>query len=142
MNDVEPWNKRGGFTSEYSGLIMAASDELKFREFNEAMDLLAGNADATTPSISESQSHITLNMSSSCNEEYEPDEEDDKTELLSLQKKQSSFWTFEYYQAFFNVDTYQVLESIGPYFEGKHKNQILKAVLRCAKITSTLLKKF
>ncbi|XP_060546234.1 protein YIPF2 isoform X3 [Pantherophis guttatus] len=91
---------------------MAASDELKFREFNEAMDLLAGNADATTPSISERQSHTTLNMSSSCNEEYEPDEEEDKTELLIFQKKHSSFWTFEYYQAFFNVDTYQVLERI------------------------------
>ncbi|KAM6475599.1 protein YIPF2 [Python bivittatus] len=91
---------------------MAAPDELKFHEFNEAMDLLAENADATTPSISERQSHTTLNMSSSYNEEHEPDEEDDKTELLSFQKKQSSFWTFEYYQAFFNVDTYQVLDRI------------------------------
>ncbi|XP_015679782.1 protein YIPF2 isoform X2 [Protobothrops mucrosquamatus] len=32
--------------------------------------------------------------------------------LLSFQKKHSSFWTFEYYQAFFNVDTYQVLDRI------------------------------
>ncbi|XP_020647255.2 protein YIPF2 [Pogona vitticeps] len=90
---------------------MAAPDELKFHEFDEAMDLLAANADAATTSRnSEQQSHTTLNMSSSYNEE--PEEEDDKTELLSSQKKQSSFWTFEYYQAFFDVDTYQVLDRI------------------------------
>uniref|UniRef100_A0A670KFJ9 Protein YIPF n=1 Tax=Podarcis muralis TaxID=64176 RepID=A0A670KFJ9_PODMU len=91
---------------------MAAPDELKFHEFDEAIDLLAENADATTPSISERQSHTTVNMSSGYNEEPEAEEEDDKTELLSSQKKQSSFWTFEYYQAFFDVDTYQVLDRI------------------------------
>lgn len=56
-------------------------------EFNEAMDLLAGNADATTPSISEKQSHTTLNMSSSCNEEFELDEEEDKTEVSFGEKE-------------------------------------------------------
>ncbi|XP_061439367.1 protein YIPF2 [Rhineura floridana] len=91
---------------------MAAPDELRFHEFDEAIDLLAENADATTPSISERQSHTTINMSSSYNEEHEPEEEDDKTELLSFQKKQSNFWTFEYYQAFFDVDTDQVLHRI------------------------------
>ena len=49
-------------------------------EFDEAMDLLAANADAATTSRnSEQQSHTTLNMSSSYNEE--PEEEDDKTEV-------------------------------------------------------------
>ncbi|XP_003216836.1 protein YIPF2 [Anolis carolinensis] len=91
---------------------MAASEELKFHEFDEAMDLLAVNANATTSSVGEQQSHTTVDMSSSYNEEPEPEEEDDKTELLSFQKKQSSFWTFEYYQAFFDVDTYQVLDRI------------------------------
>ncbi|XP_033636668.1 protein YIPF1-like [Asterias rubens] len=37
------------------------------------------------------------------------DEDEDETELLSGQKKQPSFWTFEYYQQFFDVDTPQVL---------------------------------
>ncbi|XP_062975137.1 protein YIPF2 [Elgaria multicarinata webbii] len=92
---------------------MAAPDELKFHEFDEAMDLLSENADATTPSIGERPCHTALDMSSSYNEECEPEEEeDDKTELLSFQKKQSNFWTFEYYQAFFDVDTYQVLDRI------------------------------
>ena len=31
--------------------------------------------------------------------------------LLAGQKKQPSFWTFEYYQKFFDVDTKQVLLS-------------------------------
>ncbi|KAJ7316409.1 hypothetical protein JRQ81_002571 [Phrynocephalus forsythii] len=91
---------------------MAAPGEPQFPEFDEAMDLLAVNADATTTTsrMGEQPSHTTLNMSSSYSEE--PEEGDDKTELLSFQKKQSNFWTFEYYQAFFDVDTYQVLDRI------------------------------
>jgi len=30
------------------------------------------------------------------------------TQLLAGQKKSAPFWTFEYYQTFFDVDTYQV----------------------------------
>ncbi|KAI0237279.1 Protein YIPF1 [Lamellibrachia satsuma] len=41
------------------------------------------------------------------------DEEEDKTDLLKSDKqKASSFWTFEYYQAFFDVDTRDVAERI------------------------------
>ena len=29
-------------------------------------------------------------------------------QLLAGQRKQPPFWTFEYYQTFFDVDTYQV----------------------------------
>ncbi|XP_066474219.1 protein YIPF2 [Tiliqua scincoides] len=92
---------------------MAASDELKFHEFDEAMDLLAENASATTASISGQQSNTILNMDPSF-EEHEPaeEEESDTSKLLSFQKKQSSFWSFEYYQALFDVDTYQVLDRI------------------------------
>ncbi|XP_050781450.1 protein YIPF2 isoform X2 [Gopherus flavomarginatus] len=90
---------------------MATSDELQFHEFDEAADLLAVNPDATTTSISERQSHVAVNVSASY-EEGELGEETDKTELLSGQKKQPSFWTFEYYQTFFDVDTYQVLDRI------------------------------
>ncbi|KAG6925969.1 Yip1 domain family member 2 [Chelydra serpentina] len=90
---------------------MATSDELKFHEFDEAADLLAVNPDATTTSISERQSHMAVNMSPGY-EEGELGEETDNTELLSDQKQQPSFWTFEYYQTFFDVDTYQVLDRI------------------------------
>lgn len=90
---------------------MATSDELQFHEFDEAADLLAVNPDATTTSISERQSHVAVNVGAGY-EEGELGEETDKTELLSGQKKQPSFWTFKYYQTFFDVDTYQVLDRI------------------------------
>ncbi|KAJ6657718.1 hypothetical protein lerEdw1_002219 [Lerista edwardsae] len=98
-----------------SGLVFFfLSKYHKVGEFDEAMDLLAENSNATTASISEQQSNTILNMEPSY-EEHEPgeeEEESDKTKLLSFQKKQSSFWTFEYYQALFDVDTYQVLDRI------------------------------
>ncbi|XP_006023441.1 protein YIPF2 isoform X1 [Alligator sinensis] len=90
---------------------MAASDQLRFHEFDEAADLLAATPDATTTSVSERQSHVALDVGSSYDENEEGDESD-KTELLSGQKQPPSFWTFEYYQAFFDVDTYQVLDRI------------------------------
>nr|KAG5714087.1 hypothetical protein BaRGS_020415 [Batillaria attramentaria] len=39
------------------------------------------------------------------------DEESDKTELIK-EKKSASFWTFEYYQQFFDVETSQVVGRI------------------------------
>lgn len=45
-------------------------------------------------------------------EDFSDDDEEDKTELLAGQRKQPPFWTFEYYQTFFDVDTYQVLRRI------------------------------
>ncbi|XP_068196996.1 protein YIPF1 isoform X3 [Antennarius striatus] len=47
---------------------------------------------------------------------HEDDEDrfvdDDKRELLFAQKKSAPFWTFEYYQRFFDVDTHHVKERI------------------------------
>ncbi|XP_027012494.2 protein YIPF1 [Tachysurus fulvidraco] len=45
-------------------------------------------------------------------EEDELPEGDDQTQLLSGEKKSAAFWTLEFYQAFFNVDTSQVLSRI------------------------------
>lgn len=36
-------------------------------------------------------------------------------QLLAGQKKSSPFWTFEYYQTFFDVDTYQVCRVAEPW---------------------------
>nr|XP_023995364.1 protein YIPF1 [Salvelinus alpinus] len=47
---------------------------------------------------------------------------DDKTELLSGQKRSAPFWTFEYYQRFFDVETHQVRERIwGRYCHGQEE---------------------
>ncbi|XP_074836387.1 protein YIPF2 isoform X2 [Carettochelys insculpta] len=91
---------------------MAASDELQFHEFDQAADLLARNPGATTTSISEQPGQAAVNVGSSY-VEGQLGEETDTTELLSAQQKQQpSFWTFQYYQMFFDVDTSQVLDRI------------------------------
>ncbi|KAM4748080.1 protein YIPF2 [Rhinophrynus dorsalis] len=89
---------------------MASADDLKFQEFDEAADLLAATPDATTKSVNEEQQqHATLYMGPDSDGE---EGTTDQTELLSSQKKTSGFWTFQYYQDFFDVDTYQVLDRI------------------------------
>uniref|UniRef100_A0A8C6U788 Protein YIPF n=1 Tax=Neogobius melanostomus TaxID=47308 RepID=A0A8C6U788_9GOBI len=57
-------------------------------EFEEAADLLSSDPGATTLSVSLS------------------------TPLLGGKKASGGFWTFEYYQSFFNVDTLQVLDRV------------------------------
>ncbi|XP_072704658.1 protein YIPF2 isoform X2 [Ciconia boyciana] len=89
---------------------MAAPDELRFQEFEEAAELLAATPDATTPRAGEGRpSHAAVDVGP---EEGEPGDDTDTTELLGGQRRPRSFWTFEYYQAFFDVDTRQVLERI------------------------------
>ena len=70
---------------------------LKFQEFS------ALPAEINTGSIKTESVNPTLNLQGS-----DDDNDDDMRELLS-DKKSPSFWTFEYYQTFFDVDTDQVL---------------------------------
>ncbi|XP_049732858.1 protein YIPF2 isoform X2 [Elephas maximus indicus] len=96
---------------------MAAADELTFHEFQEATDLLAKTPDATTRSRSDQltpQGHVAVAMDSggSYGAEEEVEEESDKAALLQGEKQQPGFWTFGYYQSFFDVDTSQVLDRI------------------------------
>ncbi|KAM6077938.1 protein YIPF1 isoform 3-T5 [Theristicus caerulescens] len=108
---------------------MATVDDLKFQEFDDAANLLAANPDATTISIDE-PAEIPKNQHGRLQEpgREEDDEllgtdDSDKTELLAGQKKSAPFWTFEYYQTFFDVDTYQVLDRIkGSVFPVPGKN--------------------
>lgn len=51
------------------------------------------------------------------------EEEGDKSELLKEDKKQLSFWTFEYYQQFFDVETRQVFHRVvGSMLPLPHRN--------------------
>lgn len=91
---------------------MAAPDELRFQEFEAAAAaLLSAPPDATTtPRAGEERpSHSAVTVGP---EEGETGDDTDTTELLGDQRQPRSFWTFEYYQAFFDVDTRQVLERI------------------------------
>lgn len=95
--------------------MASTNDPFEFREFEEAGNLLEANRDATTISIEEDVKPQKQRNA----EEFSPDSydegtsgTDDKEELLSGQKKTAPFWTFEYYQKFFDVETSHVVERI------------------------------
>ncbi|KAG8534895.1 hypothetical protein GDO81_030006, partial [Engystomops pustulosus] len=84
-------------------------------EFDDATNLLAANPDATTVSIDVPDETAAAQQGHRPREEEDDligNEDSDKTELLRGQRKVAPFWTFEYYQTFFDVDTYQVLDRI------------------------------
>ncbi|XP_071387487.1 protein YIPF1 [Centroberyx affinis] len=96
---------------------MASTNDLnfQFQEFEEAGNLLGANRDATTISIEDEnvnpqKQRKHTGMTSEGDED--PLADDDKTEILSGQKKSAPFWTFEYYQTFFDVETHHVKERI------------------------------
>eukprot|EP00079_Xenopus_tropicalis_P008419 XP_002931506.1 PREDICTED: protein YIPF1 [Xenopus tropicalis] len=93
---------------------MASSVDLKFAEFDDAASLLAANPDATTVSFGETESRSKGHRGNRSQEDDHlmSGEVSDKTELLGGQKKQAPFWTFDYYQTFFDIDTLQVLDRI------------------------------
>ncbi|KAM6216771.1 protein YIPF2 [Rhynchocyon petersi] len=94
---------------------MAAADELTFHEFQEATDLLAETPDVATTRSDQltPQGHVAVAVDSGGGFGAEEGEEDsDKAALLQDQKQQPGFWTFSYYQSFFDVDTSQVLDRI------------------------------
>uniref|UniRef100_A0A8C9IIB5 Protein YIPF n=1 Tax=Piliocolobus tephrosceles TaxID=591936 RepID=A0A8C9IIB5_9PRIM len=97
---------------------MASADDQAFHEFEEATNLLAETPDAATTSRSDQltpQGHVAVAVGSggSYGAEDEVEEESDKAALLQeKQQQQPGFWTFSYYQSFFDVDTSQVLNRI------------------------------
>lgn len=94
--------------------MAAKNDPFQFQEFEEAGNLLEANRDATTISIEDpepqTQRHAAGFSPDADNED--PLGTDDTTELLSGQKKSAPFWTFEYYQKFFDIETHHVKERI------------------------------
>ncbi|XP_001380897.1 protein YIPF1 isoform X2 [Monodelphis domestica] len=97
---------------------MATVDDLKFAEFGDSANLLPVPGDDTTVTIEDPGQKPPASRGLPRGAGREEDEEllgnsdSDKTELLAGQKKSSPFWTFEYYQTFFDVDTYQVFDRI------------------------------
>ncbi|XP_017266358.1 protein YIPF1 [Kryptolebias marmoratus] len=92
------------------------NDPFQFQEFEEAENLLETNRDAVTVSIEEedqkSKSQRSAGGFSPDFTDEDPLRTDDKAELLGGQKKSAPFWTFEYYQTFFDVETHHVKERI------------------------------
>ncbi|XP_054994765.1 protein YIPF1 isoform X1 [Sorex araneus] len=101
---------------------MAAADDLQFEVsgFGDPAASLLANPDATTITIEDPGETPRHPPGPSRASRREEDDESlgnetgdsDQTELLAGQKKSSPFWTFEFYQTFFDVDTYQVFDRI------------------------------
>ncbi|XP_036940632.1 protein YIPF1 [Acanthopagrus latus] len=95
---------------------MAANDPFQFQEFEEASSLLEADRDATTITIDDDDTKAEKQRMAAGFIPDGDDEDrlasDDKTELLSGQKKSAPFWTFEYYQQFFDIETHHVRERI------------------------------
>ncbi|CAN9502748.1 unnamed protein product [Ophioblennius macclurei] len=94
--------------------MASTQDPFEFREFDEAENLLEGDRNAVTISIdNEAPKNQRSKAGDGFGGDYEdPPNEDDKEELLSGKTKNAPFWTFEYYQKFFDVETRNVKERI------------------------------
>lgn len=93
---------------------MASPNDLQFQEFEEAAELLSADPGASTLSMSASNSSASMAAAQDVKLDLSEDEEgqEESAELLGGQKATGGFWTFEYYQSFFNVDTAQVLDRV------------------------------
>ncbi|KAM9004440.1 protein YIPF1 [Sarcophilus harrisii] len=97
---------------------MAAVDDLKFEEFGDSANLLPASQDDIAVTIEEPSLNppaprgLPRGLRREEDEELLGNSDSDKTELLAAQKRSSPFWTFEYYQTFFDVDTCQVFDRI------------------------------
>lgn len=73
----------------------------------------SGQDDDVLFDTTDSQTHNFTNFPHSAVDDDEEHGDGDKSQLLKEEQKSSpSFWTFEYYQQFFNVDTHQVLKRV------------------------------
>ncbi|XP_028842634.1 protein YIPF2 [Denticeps clupeoides] len=87
---------------------MSQPDRLQVPELEEAAELLSADPGASTLSLASSGPAGSTRVDL----EDEDDFGQESSELLGGEKQTSGFWTFEYYQSFFNVDTVQVLDRI------------------------------
>lgn len=91
-------------------------DPFEFQDFDDSGNLLEPNRDAVTISIDDEESVKFDNQRKAAPRvdayEEEPETSDDQEKLLSGKKTNAAFWTFEYYQKFFDIDTYHVKERI------------------------------
>ncbi|KAM9719750.1 protein YIPF1 [Menidia menidia] len=90
-------------------------DPFQFREFDEAGTLLEANKDAVTISIEDEDLMSKRQRSAGLTPDVDEEDSlntDDKSSLLSGQRKNVPFWTFEYYQQYFDIETYHVKERI------------------------------
>lgn len=91
---------------------MASTDRFQFRDFED--DSVDSDRDVTIgieEDVKAEKQKFADDFPPADNDDN-PLSSDDKTELLSGQKKVTPFWTFEYYQNFFDIETHHVKERI------------------------------
>ncbi|KAF4117263.1 protein YIPF1 [Onychostoma macrolepis] len=90
---------------------MANTDfHLQFQEFEDEQGFTENNQGATTVTIDDPIK--SRKQRKAPGTAFEEEDNDDQTELLSGQRKSAPFWTFEYYQTLFDVDSHQVKNRI------------------------------
>ncbi|XP_036403059.1 protein YIPF2-like [Megalops cyprinoides] len=88
-------------------------EDLNFQEFQGASDLLLAAPDASAHSVSSpTTTPVQGDMAVQLDLSEDEENQEESSKLLGGEEKTSGFWTFEYYQSFFNVDTVQVLDRI------------------------------
>ncbi|RVE75451.1 hypothetical protein OJAV_G00017290 [Oryzias javanicus] len=91
---------------------MASPNDLKFEELEGAVQLLSDDSAASTLSLSRAPTTPAEGPDVKVDLSEDEHAQEESAELLGGQKHGGGFWTFEYYQSFFNVDTTQVLERV------------------------------
>lgn len=98
--------------------MASMKDPFEFQDFDDSGNLVDVEParDAVTISIEDEDVKFDSQKKAAAPSvdayQEEPEINDDQEKLLSGQKKDAAFWTFEYYQKFFDVDTYHVKERI------------------------------
>ncbi|XP_078352620.1 protein YIPF1-like isoform X2 [Oculina patagonica] len=103
------------------------SEDFKFQDFTKVDD--TNNLNAVGNIGEEPGITVPGKIGTHSLEDFSDDEED-KTELLGGQRKQPPFWTFEYYQTFFDVDSYQVVRRIVGSMVPVYKKNYLVSYIR------------
>lgn len=107
--------------------MASMKDPFEFQDFDDSGNILEPSGDAVTISIEDEDVKFDNQKKTAAprDDAYIEDREtsDDQEKLLPGQKKDAAFWTFEYYQKFFDVDTYHVKERIlGSLLPWRRKN--------------------
>lgn len=96
--------------------MASTKDPFEFHDFDDSGDLSGGHTrDNVTINIDDDVKFDNQRKAAAPNvdsQEEDPETYDDQDKLLAGQKKNPAFWTFEFYQKFFDIDTYHVKERI------------------------------
>ncbi|XP_020915764.1 protein YIPF1 [Exaiptasia diaphana] len=108
---------------EEEELNVVHKNEFNFQDYHKDEDNQVMGTIGETTRINDATTNISTQALD------DSDDEGDKTELLASERKSPPFWTFEYYQGFFDVDTAQVCKRIlGSMVPAYKKNYLVSQI--------------